>query len=208
MSICLRFSWCLVAAALAGAPVVAAAEPAPVFTPAAATPRATDPHGFLQRWLVLEPIVKLLDDGDSEIRSQAAKILGDAKFAPAHDVLVRHLRDDISRVRFFAAMAVGKMARPQDADRVFTMLRENGDRDAYVRHLVTLYTLAGVPQADAQADAQKVLALETKLAQAQLSRIQMRDPNAIYHKMTLAEFQATTPNIDWAARLVDPEEGA
>jgi putative endopeptidase len=68
-----------------------------------------------------------------------------------------------------------------------------------VQHLVNLYTLAGSAPADAQADAQKVLALETKLAQAQMSRVQMRDPNAIYHKMTLAEFQASTPNIDWAA---------
>jgi putative endopeptidase len=72
-------------------------------------------------------------------------------------------------------------------------------RDAYVQHLVNLYTLAGSAPADAQADAQKVLALETKLAQAQMSRIQMRDPNAVYHKTTLAEFQKTTPNIDWAA---------
>ncbi|AHG87717.1 peptidase M13 [Gemmatirosa kalamazoonensis] len=72
-------------------------------------------------------------------------------------------------------------------------------RDAYVQHMVNLFTMAGMPVADAQADAQKVLALETKLAAAQMSRVQMRDPNAVYHKTTLAEFQKTTPNIDWAA---------
>ncbi len=72
-------------------------------------------------------------------------------------------------------------------------------RDAYVQHLVNLFTLAGTPAADAQADAQKVLALETKLAKSQMSRVQMRDPNAVYHKMTLADFQKSTPNIDWAA---------
>ncbi len=72
-------------------------------------------------------------------------------------------------------------------------------RDAYAAHLVTLFTLAGATQADAQADAAKVLALETKMAKAQMSRVQMRDPNAVYHKMTLAEFQKSTPHIDWAA---------
>ncbi|MBV9881309.1 MAG: M13 family metallopeptidase [Gemmatirosa sp.] len=75
--------------------------------------------------------------------------------------------------------------------------RFKGFRDAYVAYTAKLFELAGQPVADAQADAQKVLALETKLAQASMSRIQMRDPNATYHKMTLAEFQATTPNIDW-----------
>jgi hypothetical protein len=58
MSICFKFSGCLLAAALAAAPVIAVAEPAPVFTPATAAPKAPDPDGFLQRWLVLEPIVK------------------------------------------------------------------------------------------------------------------------------------------------------
>jgi putative endopeptidase len=41
-----------------------------------------------------------------------------------------------------------------------------------------------------------VLALETRLAGASMSRVAMRDPNAVYHKMTLAEFQAITPHID------------
>jgi quinoprotein glucose dehydrogenase len=83
---------------------------------------------------VLEPVVKLLDDGDSEIRAQAAKILGDAKFTAAHDTLAKHLKDETGRVRFFAAMAIGKQAKPQDAEKVFTLLRENADRDPYLRH--------------------------------------------------------------------------
>jgi quinoprotein glucose dehydrogenase len=83
---------------------------------------------------VLEPIAKLLDDGDSEIRAQAHKILGDAKFAGSYDVYVRHLKDETSRVRFFAAMAVGKVAKPNAAEKVVQMIRENNDRDAYLRH--------------------------------------------------------------------------
>jgi putative endopeptidase len=41
-----------------------------------------------------------------------------------------------------------------------------------------------------------VLALETRLAGASMPRVAMRDPNATYHKMSLAEFQAITPHID------------
>jgi len=58
MSIYVKFSGCLLAAALAAAPLVAVAEPPPAFTPATAAPKAPDPQGFLQRWLLLEPIVK------------------------------------------------------------------------------------------------------------------------------------------------------
>jgi hypothetical protein len=54
----------VVAACLAARTVAADVSPpavtglAPFFTPAAATPRAPDADGFLQRWLLLEPIVK------------------------------------------------------------------------------------------------------------------------------------------------------
>lgn len=58
MSLGLRFGGLLVAAVMAAAPLAAVAEPAPVFTPATAAPKAPDADGFLQRWLLLEPIVK------------------------------------------------------------------------------------------------------------------------------------------------------
>lgn len=50
-----RLGICL---AMAAAPLAAVAQPAPAFTPATAAPRAPDADGFLQRWLLLEPIVK------------------------------------------------------------------------------------------------------------------------------------------------------
>ena len=53
-----RLGTCLAAAAMATAPLAAVAEPAPVFTPASAASKAPDAEGFLQRWLLLEPIVK------------------------------------------------------------------------------------------------------------------------------------------------------
>src|SRR5258706_2892766 len=83
---------------------------------------------------VLEPVVKLLDDADSEIRAQAAKALGDAKFTGAYDGLVRKLRDETQRVRFFAAMGIGKIGKPEETFKILDMLRQNADRDGYVRH--------------------------------------------------------------------------
>jgi predicted metalloendopeptidase len=46
-----------------------------------------------------------------------------------------------------------------------------------------------------------VYAIETKLAEAQWSRIQNRDRNATYNKLSLAQLAETAPGFDWAALL-------
>jgi putative endopeptidase len=75
--------------------------------------------------------------------------------------------------------------------------RFKGFRDAYVAHAAKLLVLAGAPAEQAKADAERVLALETKLAQASMPRVQMRDPNAVYHKMSLDSLQKLTPGFAW-----------
>jgi hypothetical protein len=54
----LGLSACLASPAIAAAPATATREGAPFFVPASATPKPPDAEGFLQRWLLLEPIVK------------------------------------------------------------------------------------------------------------------------------------------------------
>ena len=43
--------------------------------------------------------------------------------------------------------------------------------------------------------------IETALAKGGARRVSRRDPNKLYHKMTLAELQALTPAFDWPALL-------
>ena len=74
-------------------------------------------------------------------------------------------------------------------------------RQAYVEHVQRMLALTGEPTADAAADAQRVMQLETRLAGASMTRVAMRDPNAVYHKMSLADFQKLTPHIDWTRFL-------
>jgi quinoprotein glucose dehydrogenase len=82
-------------------------------------------------WSALGP---LLDDGDSEVRAQTAKVLGEARETEAFAGLSRLLTDTCPRVRFFAAIALGKLGRPQAAEPLLAMLRENDDKDPYLRH--------------------------------------------------------------------------
>jgi predicted metalloendopeptidase len=68
-------------------------------------------------------------------------------------------------------------------------------RDQYVTHVTAMLTLLG--QAEAADSAVAILKLETALAQASLSRVVLRNPNARYHKMTTAQLRELTPTLDW-----------
>ena len=70
-------------------------------------------------------------------------------------------------------------------------------RNAYQQHLVNMFQLTGENAAIAQAHAAAVLRIETALAKAQMSRVEMRDPYKTYNKFGVKEFSATTPSVDW-----------
>ncbi len=74
-------------------------------------------------------------------------------------------------------------------------------RDAYKVQLQKMFSLVGEDAATAAASAGRVLKIETALAAAQMSRIEMRDPNKTYHKFAVNDLSKTTSNINWAAAL-------
>ena len=68
-------------------------------------------------------------------------------------------------------------------------------RDKYGEYITTLYDLA---EMDGSAEAsQTVMDIETGLAEHHWTRVQNRDRNATYNKVTLAEANEMTPNLDW-----------
>jgi putative endopeptidase len=70
-------------------------------------------------------------------------------------------------------------------------------RDQYVSHVTRMFKLLGDSDADAAAHAATVVQVETRLANASMTRVQRRDPEATYHKMTLDTLAALTPAISW-----------
>ncbi len=72
-------------------------------------------------------------------------------------------------------------------------------QQAYVGHVTQMFTLLGESQPQAAADAQTVMDMETTMAKAQKSRVEDRDPQAVYNKTDLAGVQKMTPNFDWAS---------
>lgn len=74
-------------------------------------------------------------------------------------------------------------------------------RAKLVSHAAKYFELTGTDAATAQKSAAQILALETQIAAAHLSPVELRDPIKNYNKMSIADLQKRSPNIMWTAIL-------
>ena len=70
-------------------------------------------------------------------------------------------------------------------------------RHAYTDYIAQLFMLARQP--DPRGAAQRILDLETKLAEKQWDRARNRDPEATYNKMTVERLSTLAPAFNWSA---------
>ena len=70
-------------------------------------------------------------------------------------------------------------------------------RDQFEQHVANMFKLLGESPDKAAADAKTVVKLETELAKASMDRVERRDPNKVYHKMTTAQLQELSPAFAW-----------
>jgi putative membrane-bound dehydrogenase-like protein len=100
----------------------------------------------------LAPLIGLLGDERSEVRTQTARVIGDARYLPAAAVLTEHLLDDDMRVRAACAIACGKLAQMDRAPfadaipAITATLWENDNKDPFLRHAMVM-GLAGCADA-------------------------------------------------------------
>jgi endothelin-converting enzyme/putative endopeptidase len=74
-------------------------------------------------------------------------------------------------------------------------------RQRYVQHVSRMLQMLGESEPDANADADTVMSIETELAKASLTRVEMRNPYNLKHPYTRAELRRMVPNFDWDAYL-------
>lgn len=74
-------------------------------------------------------------------------------------------------------------------------------REKYVAHVAKMLELLGEKPEAAAAKAAVVMDLETKLAKASRTRVEMRDPERNYNRRTVAQLVAEAPGYDWKAYL-------
>lgn len=74
-----------------------------------------------------------------------------------------------------------------------------GVREKYLAHIEKMLTLAG--HQDAGKKAQAIMALETMLAKAQWTQVQLRDPVKGYNKVPFTKLAKLAPGYDWKSYL-------
>jgi putative endopeptidase len=149
-------------------------------------------------------------DGVSPIKSQLARIAAIKSKAGLVREIAALQTDGVNALfNFFPA------ADPKDAAHYIAWATQGGlgmpDRDyytkadpasdslrqKYVAHITKTLVLAGEPASAAADEARRVMALETELAKASMTRVQRRDPNATYHKTLVTDLATMAPAIDW-----------
>ena len=83
-----------------------------------------------------------------------------------------------------------------DTDEATTNIREG-----YKKHIVKMFQLIGLDEAQATKNMEAVMEIETRLAKKSFSAVEQRDPAANYHMLTLDELKKQIPGFDWEAYL-------
>ena len=74
-------------------------------------------------------------------------------------------------------------------------------RQKFVEYMTNMFKLLGDNEMDAAANARIVLDIQTRLAKASLSQVDLRNPEKRYNKMTLAAAQEIMPNFSWSSYM-------
>jgi putative endopeptidase len=138
----------------------------------------------------LDAIAKIKDVNDVVLAFAASsRRLGTSPFRTTV------VQDEREPEKYIVAIAQGGLGLP-DRDMYDAKAKQfEKPRDGYKQYIAAMFTLIGAKDADKRAAA--VYALEEKIAQTHWTRIQNRDPERTYNKMTIAELSKLAPGIDW-----------
>ncbi len=101
--------------------------------------------------------------------------------------------------RYSAAADQGSLGLPSREYYLDESAKMKAHRAAYRNYIVTIENLAGLPGGEAAAD--RIIALETALAQTQWPADQLRDIDKVYNPMDRAQLTRLAPEFDWDSTL-------
>jgi putative endopeptidase len=114
-------------------------------------------------------------------------------------------QDSKDVTKYIISIGQGGTTLPDRDYYLKTDARSQKVREEYIKYISKLFTLTGETTVSSMANAVTIMTLETAMAQAQMSRVEMRDPNKLYNKFSIEGLTAKTPNLNWAGIL--PELG-
>nr|MDQ2667046.1 M13 family metallopeptidase [Gemmatimonadota bacterium] len=118
-----------------------------------------------------------------------------AGLAPWGDGSVQDSKDAANTI---AGLYQGGLTLPTKEYYTKTDSLSSAIRMKFTAHVTQMFQLLGDSPDRAAAEARTVLDVETKLARASKSPVELRDPVANYHPMTLDQLNALTPHLAWS----------
>lgn len=137
-------------------------------------------------------------------RDQLVQLMMVPGYAAPIGVGIQADQDDPSR--YTAAAGQAQLGLPTRDYYLLPGDRYVAYRRAYREYLVKVQTLAGIPDAAAKAD--RIVALETQIAQDQWTPERRRDPVATHNPMTRAQLTRLAPEWNWTPTLAAMGLGA
>jgi putative endopeptidase len=136
--------------------------------------------------------VKSADD----LRSQLGALEHRDGLAPWADGSTQDAKNAASVI---AGLYQGGLTLPDKEYYTKTDAESKKTRESFVDHMARMFELLGDSKDVAAAEAKTVLDVETKIALISKTRVELRDPQTNYHKMTMAELEKLTPGFPWPA---------
>ena len=106
-------------------------------------------------------------------------------------------QDDKISTKYAVFLGQGGLGMKERDFYLDTDKRNTEIRAAYLSHLKKMMQFMGEEESVAEKNAATIMRLETELAKSSRKLEALRDPVKNYNKLTVSQFNAITPNIDW-----------
>ena len=153
-----------------------------------------------------QPIREILND-IAKLKTKA-DVVNHISYMRSHSIAsplygIRVAQDARNVTKYIINIGQGGTTLPDRDYYLKNDARNQGIRKEYVNYITKLFSLCGNDDATAARNAATVLQIETNLAGAQLSRVEMRDPVKLYNKFAIKDLSAKTANnLDWADIII------
>ena len=158
---------------------------------------AIEARGFKPIEAELDRLAALNNKG--EVVNEIATLRTKGIASPLFGFFVGQDRKNVSQ--YIPQISQGGTTLPDRDYYIKADARSNNIRAAYRAHLEKMFSLIGENPATAAYSADAVLRIETALAKAQMSRVEMRDPYKTYNKFAVKDLATLTPGFEWGNLL-------
>ena len=141
----------------------------------------------------LELIDKIADTNDLQ---QLIAQLHASRVSPLFNIYAAQDRKNTTEI--IVNLSQGGLGLPDRDYYTSEDKRSTEIRNAYQQHLKQVFNLLGYDEEKAKQSTEKVMAIETRLANASYTRLERRDPNKTYNKVSLQEMQFNSPMFNWS----------